>query len=47
MKKENIKRTSGRHKAMSWDELIKNVKEAKKNPEFVKEVKRFIRATTR
>ncbi len=30
----------------TWNELIKEIKEAQKDPEFIREVKKFIRATT-
>jgi len=31
---------------MQWKELIKEIKEAKKDPQFKRELKQFIRATT-
>ena len=30
----------------TWDKLIKEIKEAQKDPEFIREVKKFIKATT-
>ena len=32
---------------LTGDELIRAIKEAQKDPEFVREIKRFIKATTR
>ena len=31
---------------LSWNELMEEIKAAQKDPEWVKEVKRFIKATT-
>ena len=30
----------------TWGELIREIKEAQKDPEFIREVKKFIKATT-
>ena len=30
----------------TWNELIQEIKEAQKDPEFIREVKKFIKATT-
>ena len=30
----------------TWEELIREIKEAQKDPEFIREVKKFIKATT-
>ena len=31
---------------ITWRELMEEIKEAKKDPEFMKEIKKFIKATT-
>lgn len=31
---------------MTWKQLIRSIKEAQKDPEFMKEVRKFIRITT-
>ena len=31
---------------ITWTKLIKDIKEAQKNPEFMKEIDRFIKVTT-
>lgn len=47
MKQKKAPLIGRRHKEVDWDRLISKINEAKKDPEFVKDVKRFIRATTR
>lgn len=37
----------GRHKVMSWEQLIKEIKEVQKDPEYMKEVRKFIKITSR
>jgi len=39
-------KTMKKKKKLSGDELIKAIKEAQKDPKFMKEVKEFIRITT-
>lgn len=43
--KQNMKR-GVRSSKLKGDELIKAIKEAQKDPEFIKEVNKFIKATT-
>lgn len=35
-----------KRKDMQWRNLVKTIKDAKKDPEFIKEVKQFIKITT-
>lgn len=37
----------GGHKVMSWKQLIKEIKEVQKDPEYMKEVRKFVRITSR
>ncbi len=39
--KSNMKR------GLDWNKLNKTIKESQKNPEFIKELNKFIKATTR
>lgn len=39
-------KTSKRDSELKGDELIKAIKEAQKDPDFMKEIKEFIRITT-
>lgn len=31
---------------LTWNELIQEIKEAQKDPEFIREINKFIKATT-
>ena len=35
-----------KRKDIQWRNLVKTIKEAKKDPEFMKEIKQFIKITT-
>jgi len=35
-----------KRKDMQWRNLVKNIKDAKKDPEFIKEIKQFIKIIT-
>ncbi len=44
---ERCKMAKGKLKAKpTWEQLIKEIREAQKDPEFVREVRKFIKATT-
>jgi len=41
-----LKNLIKKRKDIQWKNLIKTIKDAKKDPEFIKEIKQFIKITT-
>ncbi|MEK6816415.1 MAG: hypothetical protein AABY09_02285 [Nanoarchaeota archaeon] len=45
--KKSGSKKGGHHKVMSWKQLIKEINEVRKDPEYMKEVDKFIKITSR